>query len=185
MKNLSISLNVVLLVAVGFLYFKIYSSEETNVVISGQAAQSKIVYVNSDSLMENYPLYQTIKKSMEKKRDSLDLVFRQRGESLQKEIENYQQTGAMLSEGDRAKKEEDLNRRQQAYVSDRDATLEKLTKEEDTMTDSLHNELMTYVKAFNKKHGYDFIFGYTRGGGILYTNDSLNITQALTKGFKK
>jgi outer membrane protein len=44
---------------------------------------------------------------------------------------------------------------------------------------------MTYVKSFNKKHGYDFIFGYSRGGGILYTNDSLDITKALTKGFKK
>ncbi len=185
MKNLSLALNVVLLIAVGFLYYKVYSSEDATPVISGQAAQSKIVYVNSDSLMENYPLYQTIKKAMEKKRDSLDLAFRQRGESLQKEIENYQQTGAMLSEADRARREEDLTRRQQAYVTDRDATLEKLSKEEDAMTDSLHNELMTYVKAFNKKHGYDFIFGYTRGGGILYTNDSLDITKALTKGFKK
>ena len=91
----------------------------------------------------------------------------------------------MLSEADRARREEDLTRRQQAYVTDRDATLEKLSKEEDAMTDSLHNELMTYVKAFNKKHGYDFIFGYTRGGGILFTNDSLDITKALTKGFKK
>jgi outer membrane protein len=185
MKNLSIAFNIVLLIAVGFLYYKIYSTDESNVVITGQAAKSKIVYVNSDSLMENYPLFQTIKKSMEKKRDSLDLVFRQRGETLQKEIENYQQTGAMLSESDRAKKEEDLTRRQQTYISDRDATLEKLSKEEDTMTDSLHNELMTYVKSFNKKHGYDFIFGYTRGSGILYANDSLDITKALTKGLKK
>ena len=184
-NNFSLALNIVLLIAVGFLYYKVYNDDESNVVISGQAAQSKIVFVNSDSLMENYPLYQSIKKSMEKRRDSLDLVFRQRGEALQKEIENYQQTGAMMSEADRAKKEEDLTRRQQAYVTDRDATLEKLSNEEDAMTDSLHNELMTYVKAFNKKYGYDFIFGYTRGGGILYTNDSLNITNALVKGLKK
>ncbi|MFM7015785.1 MAG: OmpH family outer membrane protein [Bacteroidota bacterium] len=185
MKNLSIALNIVLIIAVGFLYYKVYQGDDNSVVITGQAAQSKIVYVNSDSLMNNYPLFQTIKKSMEKKRDSLDLVFRQRGEALQKEIENYQQTGAMLSEADRAKKEEDLTRRQQAYVADRDATLEKLSKEEDTMTDSLHNELMAYVKMFNKKHGYDFIFGYTRGGGIIYTNDSLDITKALISGLKK
>lgn len=185
MKNLSLALNVVLLFAVGFLYYKVFSNNENPVVITGQAAKSKIVYVNSDSLMENYPLYQSIKASMEKRRDSLDQAFRQRGESLQKEIETYQQTGAMMSEAERAKKEEDLTRRQQSYVSDRDATLEKLNKEEELMTDSLHNQLMTYVKSFNKKHGYDFILGYTRGGGILYTNDSLDITKALLSGLKK
>ena len=129
MKNLSIALNIVLLVAVGFLYFKVYSSDDANVVITGQAAQSKIVYVNSDSLMENYPLYQTIKKSMEKKRDSLDLVFRQRGEALQKEIENYQQTGAMLSEGDRAKKEEDLTRWLEQDTTQDDVNIIKLNLE--------------------------------------------------------
>ena len=185
MKNLSIALNIVLLVAVGFLYYKVYSSEESNVVITGQAAQSKIVYVNSDSLMENYPLYQSINASMEKRQDSLEQAFLQRGESLQKEIETYQQTGAMMSEADRAKKEEDLTRRRQSFVSDKDSAWEKLNKEQELMTDSLHNQLMNYVKSFNKKHGYDFILGYTRGGVILYTNDSLDITKALLSGLKK
>ncbi len=182
MKNISLILNVVLLVAVAFLYVKVYSGDTDEVKVTGPAATSKIVYVNSDSLMDNYSLFKQIQDNMEKKRDSLDKIFTTRGESLQREIQSYQENGGSMSPQERAQKEEMLTRKQQAYVADRDAVMEKLSNEEKVMTDSLHNDLVAYLKKFNKDKHYDFIMGYTRGAGILLANDSLDITKVIIKG---
>lgn len=185
LKNLSLILNGILIIAVGFLYFKVYSNQETPIKISGQAAASKIVFLNSDSLMDNYTLFNNIQKQLEKKKDSLDQIFTVRGKALEAEIQNYQETGASLSEQQRAAKEESLTRKQQAYVSERDAVLEKLKEEESLMTDSLHNDLMRFLKDFNKKNNYDFILGYSRGGGIFLASDSLDITKTVLSGLNK
>ena len=182
MKNISLILNVVLLAAVAFLYVKVYSGNADEVKITGLAAASKIVFVNSDSLMENYEFFKKIQGTMEKKRDSLDKIFTTRGESLQREIQSYQENGGSMSPQERAQKEEMLTRKQQSYVADRDGVMEKLSNEEKAMTDSLHNDLVTYLKKFNKDKHYDFIMGYTRGAGILLANDSLDITKVVIKG---
>jgi len=185
LKNLLLILNGILIVAVGFLYFKVYSNQDSPVKISGPAAESKIVFLNSDSLMDNYTLFNNIQKQLEKKKDSLDQIFTARGKALEAEIQNYQETGASLSEQQRQVKEESLTRKQQAYVSERDAVLEKLKDEEALMTDSLHNDLMRFLKDFNKKNNYDFILGYSRGGGIFLASDSLDITKAVLSGLNK
>jgi outer membrane protein len=185
LKNLLLILNGILIVAVGFLYFKVYSNQDSPVKISGPAAESKIVFLNSDSLMDNYTLFNNIQKQLEKKKDSLDQIFTARGKALEAEIQNYQETGASLSEQQRQVKEESLTRKQQVYVSERDAVLEKLKDEEALMTDSLHNDLMRFLKDFNKKNNYDFILGYSRGGGIFLASDSLDITKAVLSGLNK
>ena len=182
MKNSSLILNIVLLLAVAFLYVKVYSGDTDVEKLSGPAAASKIVFVNSDSLMDNYSLFKQIQGKMEKKRDSLDKLFTTRGESLQREIQAYQENGANMSPQERAQNEELLTRKQQSYVADRDAVMEKLGNEEKAMTDSLHNDLVTYLKKFNKDKHYDFIMCYTRGAGILLANDSLDITKVVIKG---
>jgi outer membrane protein len=184
-KNLSLILNGILIVAVGFLYFKVYSNQEAPIKISGQAAASKIVFLNSDSLMDNYTLFNNIQKQLEKKKDSLDQVFTVRGKALEAEIQNYQETGASLSDQQRQAKEESLTRKQQAYISERDAVLETLKNEETLMTDSLHNDLMRFLKDFNKKNNYDFILGYSRGGAIFLASDSLDITKVVLSGLNK
>lgn len=186
MKQVSLILNFVLLVAVGFLYYKVYSgSEQEPVIISGQAASSKIVFVNSDSLMDNYALFKGAQDNMEKKRDSLDQLLTNRGKALEREIKEYQDNAAGMSAGERQLREESLMRKQQGLMDERDRLLDLLKEEEASLTDSVHNDLMKSVKEFNKKHGYDFILGYTRGSGILYANDSLDITQLVLKGLNK
>jgi Skp family chaperone for outer membrane proteins len=61
---------------------------------SGQAASSKIVFVNSDSLMDDYALFKDVQDNMEKKRDSLDQLLTNRGKALEREPKEYQDNAA-------------------------------------------------------------------------------------------
>lgn len=185
-KQLSLVLNFILLAAVGFLYYKVYSDAGSGPVrLSEQATQSKIVFVNSDSLMDNYTLFKDVQEKMERKRDSLDQMLTGRGKVLEREIREYQENSGGMSSGERQLREESLMRKQQGLMDERDRLLDLLKEEEAALTDSLHNDLMKAVKAFNTKYGYDFILGYTRGSGILYANDSLDITRLVLKGLNK
>ena len=76
-------------------------------------------------------------------------------------------------------------RKQQGLMQERDNLLDKLKEEEAALTDSIHNDLMTYLKEFNKSNKFDFILGYSRGGGILFANDSLDITKKVIEGINK
>lgn len=184
MKQLSLILNIVLLIAVAFLYVKVYSGEET-VAISGPAAASKIVFVNSDSLMDNYTLFKNMQDNMEKKKDSLDQMLTSRGRALEQEIQQYQNGAGSMSDGERQLREEALMKKQQNLMQERDRLLDLLKEEEATLTDSIHADLMKSVKLFNKKYNYDFILGYSRGSGILFANDSLDITSKIVEGLNK
>ncbi len=186
LKSISLFLNVALILAVGFLYFKVYSKEEPSIPpVSAQAAASRIVYVNSDSLMDQYNLFKEMQDRMEKKRDSLDKLLTAKGRSLDREVKEYQEGAAGMSAGERELREESLMRKQQALFDEREGLLESLKEEEAALTDSIYSDMMRYLRSFNSGKGYDFILGYSRGGGILLANDSLDITRQVVSGLNK
>jgi outer membrane protein len=185
-KNTSLVFNLVLLVAVGVLYYLHFKGQSvSSVPVSAEAAAAKIVYVNSDSLMDNYGFFKELQDRMEKRRDSLDQVLSARGNALEQEIKAYQSKAEGMSAGERQLREESLMRKQQALMDERDALLDQLKDEELEMTDSVHADLMKYLRDFNKGSRYDFILGYSRGGGILLANDSLDVTRQVIEGLNK
>jgi outer membrane protein len=186
LKHASLILNVILVIAVAFLYYKQFNGSETpETPLSVKASQSKMVFVNSDSLMDNYSLFKEMSDGMEKKRDSLDQLLTARGNNLENEIKKYQETAESMSAGERQLREESLMRKQQALMADRDNLLDKLKAEEADLTDSIHADLMRYLKVYNQNKQFDFILGYSRGGGILLANDSLDVTKQVIEGLNK
>jgi outer membrane protein len=90
-----------------------------------------------------------------------------------------------MSSGERELREESLMRKQQALFDEREQLLDKLKSEEADLTDSIYTDMMRYLRSFNTGKGYDFILGYSRGGGILLANDSLDITRQVVTGLNK
>ena len=77
MKNLSIVLNVVLFVAVivlYVLYFSGHKSPETAMTskVAGTADATKIVYINTDTLLNNYQLAVELNEAFLKKQEGIE-----------------------------------------------------------------------------------------------------------------
>ena len=53
------------------------------------------------------------------------------------------------------------------------------------MTDDLTTKIHDYLKQYNKDKHYDYILGFQRGGGILYAQTELDITQEILKGMNE
>jgi outer membrane protein len=189
LKNASLILNVILIAAVAFLYYKVFNTAPVATSVSVQPGSgmpaNAIVFINSDTLLADYNFFNDMKDKLEKKQDSIDVFLRQRGAALEKEVTDYQNRGAGMMPDQRAKEEERLMAKQQNLMEMKQNMVDQLQNEESNMNDSLHNHLTRYLREYNKNKNYLFILGYQRGSGILLANDSLDITKEVLEGLNK
>ena len=192
MRNTSIVLNVILIIAVGLLYYLHFSSRpqdfsENNTsqpMPALDVADGSIVFINSDSLLENYQYYIDKKKEFEAKRDLIRAELEKQGDQLRSEIELYQKQAIGMTDAERANKEEQLGRKQQKLMEYKDDRLSKMEEEKDKSSVELYSMISDFLKR-HKNNTYNYVLGYQHGGGILFANDSLNITQEVIDGLNK
>jgi outer membrane protein len=198
MKNLSWILNVILLVAVGILYYLHFKSStpaapETETTEAPKtiilSPSNGIVFVNSDSLLDQYEFYKNKKREFEASQDRIKRDLKAEGDKLRDEFEQYQQQGGSMTDQQRAQKEEQLTLKQQQLMEKKDMMLSKLDDEQSKSSDQLYDNLHNFFKKYNKGKNFQYVLGVSKGGGVLYANDSLDITRQvlteLNKEFKK
>lgn len=192
MRNFSMILNVVLVAAVGYLYYLNFkgnaSQEESPVSLPklGQTlTQSGIVFVNSDSLLDQYDYYKNKKKEFEEAQNKIKSELQQQTENLQREFEKYQEQAVGMTDSQRAQIEEQLTLKQQKLVQRKEELLDKLDREQTNSSDELFSRLNTFFRKYNASRNYTYILGFQKGGGILFANDSLDITGQVIEGLNK
>src|ERR1044072_249597 len=116
MKNLSLILNIVLLVAVGVLYYLHFSTRKTESATSSSSIEPgelTIAYINSDSVLKYYDYLKISRQQLEEKTKKMDQEYRNRAIGLQNEFTAYQRNVNSMTLGQVRATEEDLNKKQQ------------------------------------------------------------------------
>ncbi len=186
MKNFSLALNVVLLVAVAVLYYLNFKTpKQETATMPVHVAPSSIVYVNTDSLLDNYSFFKAKKVEFDKKSEQIKSDLSGESERLQKEAADYQEKARTMTAEERAHKEEELMTRQQKLMKRKDQLLGALEDEQAKFHDRLYEKLFDFFKQYNKGKNYSYVLGYSRGGGILFANDSLDVTKKALEGLNK
>jgi outer membrane protein len=190
MRNISLVLNIILVLAVAYLYylhFKKTDSQDNTfqapkiIPVSGAG----IVYVNSDSLLSEYLFYKNEKDGFEKAQDKIQSELKSQSDRLQSEVETYQQQAVGMTDMERAQKEEQLAMKQQQLMQRKDELINKLDEDQAKSSEELYMRLNNYLKKYNEGKNYNYVLGYQKGGGILFANDSLNITGEVIEGLNK
>src|SRR5262249_46582728 len=101
MKNLSLILNAVLIVAVGVLYYLHFSHRPgaANPATSQEVGDLKIAYINSDSVLHNYEYFKASRERLETKGKKLEQDLQNRAQGLQNDIEAYKRNVGNLTIG--------------------------------------------------------------------------------------
>lgn len=185
MKNISLILNVILLIAVAFLYFKVFSDKKVEVTKMPEASTVetdkplKIVYINSDTLFEKFSEFKKQRDAFQKKEKDADAALKAKGKALERDflaVQKKVQTGTMAP-SEIQKEEQRLTMAQQAIAQEQERVTKVLIEENKKVSDALQKQVIDKLKAFKERDGYDFIFSYAAGGQILVSNDSLDITK--------
>lgn len=189
-SNTSLIWNVLLTLAVITLFFLHFSSGKKGSdgglhADSISLAGRKIVFVQVDSLLNNYEYFKDVRKELENKRYQLDYELNKRGKSLEDEVAFFQQRAATMTMEQGRTVEEQLIKKQQDLVQYRDREATKLAQQEMEKNEELYNQIYEFIDQYNAENQYEFVLGYSRGGGILYANKNLDITDKLIKGLNE
>jgi outer membrane protein len=190
MKNLSLVLNGVLIIAVAILYYMHFAKpktagEDVAIPTTISVSGTGIVYVNSDSLLSEYEFYKKQKEDFEQQHEKIKAELKGQSDKLQSEVETYQKQAIGMTDLEKSKKEEELGMKQQQLMQTKDELLGKLDEEQAKSSEQLYDRLNDYLRRYNKGKNYNYILGYQKGGGILFANDSLNITRDVIEGLNK
>ncbi len=187
MKNLSIYLNIVLFIAVVVLYILRWQDQanQNNSPALSSTNAATTVYVNGDSLLNNYDYFIDAKKDFEAKSIQVENAIMAKRAVLEKEIGAYQQSAAGMSTEQRASVEESLMKKQESFKQYSENASANLQEEQAKFNEALFDKVAAYLKEFSKDKKYKIVMNYAKGTGILFANDSLDITQDVLKGLNK
>ncbi len=138
----------------------------------------KIAYVNQDTLMFHYTLFNDLKSSLEAKTTKMQQELERREKSLQEQFIAYQKKAQSgnISYDDAQKTEQSLAKQQQDLMILGEQYTKQINEEEIQLVERILDSVNVVLKIINKDHQYDYILGYTQGAGILYANPEYNIT---------
>jgi outer membrane protein len=196
MKSISLTLNIILILAVAGLYFLHFNEKKASTpttpkteaqVVSPKMdlKASSIVYVNSDSLMDNYDLVKEVKKELERERAAAEKQFAAEYRTLEAEYNDLKAKAATMTEEQGMAKQQELAMKEQKLTDYRDELNEKLTLNELKKTQKIQEEIEAYLKSNYSGTSYSYILGHTKGGGILYSKNALDITKEVLDGLNK
>lgn len=188
-NNTSLIWNAILTVAVLVLFFLHFSGSKNSSSFSGADSTSiqgrRIVYVQVDTLLKNYAFFDDTRKELESKRYQLENDLSNRGRSLENEIKFFQQKAQTMTLDQARATEAQLGKKQQDLIAYRDRSAQTLAQQEADKNEELYEMIHQYIEKYNKENEYEFVLGYSKGGGILFANSALNVTQKILDGLNK
>jgi len=188
-NNISIGLNVVLLIAVVVLYV-LHFNENSDSIEHAESSDIapvdlSIAYVNSDSLLKNYDFFKELEKQLIEKRDKLNVEYQNRAEGLQREIANFQSTAGNMTISQARAVEEDLRKKQQNLMMYQEQLGQQFMQEEAKMNTELYDKVSDYLQDFGSNKNLQIVLTYTKGSGVLYANEGLDITDQILAGLNE
>lgn len=184
MKNLSLGLNIVLLVAVGVLYFLHFSPKGNSGSVGSVSTPgaTSIAYINADSVLKYYEYLKDNKVVLEEKTKKMDSDFRNRAQSLQGEIDAYQRNASNYTIGQARALEEDLTKKQQNLQLYQQSLSQQLMGEEAKLNKELYDRITNFLKTYGKEKGLQVVFKFDPSSDVLFGAEGLDITTTVVNG---
>ncbi len=192
-KNFSLGLNIVLIIAVGFLYYYNFSGRNAKVLTAKSTSnfttadtnseRPPLAYVELDSLNENITYIKERRRELESEMKAIDLEHENGYRSLQAQKDNFLKKGAAITEQEAQIFQGKLIDQQQKIDSRKQELNQKLNEKSFGIMEDIQQKLKAFLADYNKDKKFMYIF--TTGTGLdymVYKDSSLNITQDVIKG---
>jgi outer membrane protein len=185
MKNISLILNAVLFLLVGYLYFVQFSGKKTNasnaVIVPSSAVGGgvKIAYVNADTLDAKYEWLKQQRQALEQRIQSAENTMLNEKQALMKDMDAFQKKyqAGTVPPAELEAEYANLTKRQEALAGKEERLGKQLAEEQKKASNEFMSNVEQQLKSLQSQIGYDYILSYSKGGGqVLLANDSLDIT---------
>lgn len=188
MKNLSLILNIVLLVAVAFLYVLLFTGEKGETISSSSDTSRvnlKVAYINSDSVLTHYEYLKENREQLEGKTRQMEQDLRNRTAGLEREINAYQRNVSSMTLGQVRAAEEDLAKKQQNLQMHQQRLQQQLMQEEARLNKELYDRVTGFLKTYGEAKGLEVVFKLDPTSDVLYGGPALDITNDVIRGLNE
>ena len=186
-------LNVILLVAVGYLLFIHFDSNKhkdlavaTSSDTSSQNSDFRMAYFEMDSIEANFKMVKEVKAELSKKEEAINMELDRMDKTYREKVNDYQQKAQAQSmtqvqsetaTQDLMTTQDQMKNRKQALDQEYNDFMMRRMKD-------VKSKIEYFLKEFNKTKHYSYIVSYEQG--LFYFKDTAyNITADIVKGLNE
>ena len=182
MKNISLALNAVLLVAVGVLYYLHFSSSTGSSQTSSPTTPTGIAYINTDSVLKDYEYTKVNNQKLQDNAMRLQSDLKSRATALQGEINDYQRNRNSLTIGQAQAVEEGLARKEQNFRMAQQTAEQTIMEEQQNLSLEMYGKITEFLKKYGQENGLQIVIKRDQSSDLWYGSESLDITKQVVEG---
>ena len=194
MKNVSLIFNIVLSAAVITLFVLFFTSPKSNSdnnsvtensEVGITAAAGDIVFIQMDSLIQNYDMFHDLSSEFNAKAQTVQDDLNKRGRAFENDVKNFQEKiqKGLLTTSQATAQQQDLERRQEELRNLAQQREYELSEENSVMMNRVMDAVQTYMAKYNESKKYALILTTTSANmSIIIGQNSVNITQDVLAG---
>jgi len=194
MKNGIVVLNVVLLIAVGILFYLYFNSKKSNTTTLRKSEQKdsspapvyscQIAYFEMDSVEANFELAKEWRNELEKKEDKINAEMGRMQNVYQQKYFHLQQNGASMTSAQVEAAKNELGQLDQK-IRETKASMDQDYKNYYVQTQQeILSKIRKFCADYNKDKRYAIIIS-NEPGLVFYKDSTLDITSDLLKGLNE
>ena len=145
----------------------------------------KIAYIHTDSVINNYTYFKEKSAEIAEKGKRFEGELSNRAKGFEQEVASFQQSASTMTMNQARAKEEELVTKERNLVSYRDNLMQELSADESKLYNDVYDRIQVYLKEYAKENELEMILSYTRGGGVWYANEALDITKSVSEGINE
>ncbi|MGQ1946251.1 OmpH family outer membrane protein [Geofilum sp. OHC36d9] len=189
MKNLSLIVNVVLVIAVTALFIIVFSDGRADDngqvnVDSAEDASAQLVFINTDSLLLKYEYARVLSEKLISKEEASRTDLNERVKIFQQDMNEFQrklQNNGFLSL-ERAQSEESRLRKKEQELQELNSRFSnELMVEQDKMNRELRDTITSFLSTYCQERSYQMVLSNTMGDNLLYADESLDVTNEVAE----
>ena len=180
LSRLSLFLNIILILAVAYLYKMHFSDEENESVVTEEASKVeplKIAYVNVDTLDANYQFILDKYKELELVQQKNESRISREMKNAEKRVRELQENARWMTEQQAIDAQNELAQLEQNISSLQARMSNELLEKQQQVNKEYRNNLMKYLDVLNDENDFDYIMAVSEIGGILHAKDTFDLTE--------
>lgn len=186
MKNFTIGLNVVLVLAVAILFYLQFSSPKKSSAVSNATStiapgSFKIGYFEMDSIENHYEYFKEVRNTLRGKEQDNGRQLAEMKNTFVAKYQELQKTAQGMTQAELAGKQQELSQMEKTFQNKEQMMNQELQNESFKRLQEVKKKIEDFLKEYNKDKGFSYIM--TNSPDLIYLKDTVyNITGDLITG---
>jgi len=182
MNRVLLILNVVLLLALAYLYFAFFTEVRDPQPRHTQADSSaktniKIAFFDFDTLVKKYEYAKEINEYLQGKNNAMEAKLDRLKKDFSSKLNDYQKRGASLSQMEQTQMQEELGHMQNNLDQQQQSLGQEMQSEYTQKMFDLKTRIQNFLKTYAQQKGYEYVFATSSDENLIFYKDSVrNIT---------